>query len=56
MTMTLDAGVVLYTALSVGGDFYAPNIYNKTQVDYIASTNQATITSSTSFNALNIDA
>ena len=47
MTMTPDAGVVIYTALGVGGDFYAPNIYNKTQVDYIASTKQATITSST---------
>ena len=56
MTMTPDAGVVIYTALSVGGDFYGPNIYNKTQVDYIASTKQATITSSTLFNALNINA
>ena len=56
MTMTPDAGVVIYTALSVGGDFYAPNIYNKTQVDNIASTKQATIPSSTSFNALNINA
>ena len=34
MTMTPDAGVVIYTALSVGWDFYAPNIYDKTQVDY----------------------
>ena len=56
MTMTPDAGVVIYTALSVGGDFHAPNIDNKTQVDYIASTKQATITSSTSLNALNIHA
>ena len=56
MTMTLDAGVVIYTAFSVGGEFYAPNIYNKTQVDYIASTKQATITSSTSFDAFNINA
>ena len=56
MTMTPDAGVVIYTALSVGRDFYAPNIYNKTQVDYIACTKQATITSSTPFNALKINA
>ena len=55
MTITLDAGVVIYTGLSVGGDLYALNIYNKTQVDYIASAKQATITSSTSFNALNTD-
>jgi hypothetical protein len=33
---------------------YAPSIYNKTQVDYIASGKQATITASTSFNALKI--
>ena len=32
MTMTPGAGVVIYTALSVGRDFYAPNIYTKTQV------------------------
>ena len=46
----------MYTGLSIGGDFYAPNIYNKTQVDYIASTKQATITSLTSLNALNTNA
>ena len=56
MTMTPDAGIVLYTAVSVGGDFYAPNIYNMTRVDHIASMKQATISSSTSLNALNVNA
>ena len=56
MTMTPDAGVVVYTALSVSGNVYAPSMYNKDQVDYIASTRQATVTYLTSFNALNINA
>ena len=47
MTTTQDAGVVVKAALSVGRDFYAPNMYNKSQVDYIASSKQATLLSST---------
>ena len=43
MTRDQTADVVINSALSVGGDFFAPNVYNKTQVDYIiASTKQAT--------------
>ena len=38
------------------GNLFAPNVYNNTQVDSIASSNQATITSSTSFSANNIHA
>ena len=48
--------VVVSTAISVGGVLYARNIYYKDQVGYIASTKQATLTSSTLFNALNINA
>ena len=54
--MDQTSGVVINRALSVGGDFIAPNLYNKTQVDYIASTRQPTITVLSSFNANNITA
>ena len=56
MTMDQTAGVVINSALSVGGDFYAPNVYHKTQVDYIASTKQPTTTASSSFTANNLTA
>ena len=56
MTVDQTSGVVINSALSVGGDFFAPNVYNKTQVDHIASTKQATITASFSFNANNTTA
>ena len=45
---------MLYRQPLFGGDVYAPNIYNKTQVDYIASRKQAIVTSATSCNPLNI--
>ena len=56
MTMDQTSGVVIHSALSVGGDFFAPNVYKKTQVDYVASTKKATITASSSFNANHITA
>ena len=37
MTMSQASGVVVNTALSVGGDFYAPSLYNTDQVDDIAN-------------------
>ena len=47
MAMSQDAGVVVSIALNVGVDVYAPNSYNKKQVDRIASSKQATLSSST---------
>ena len=41
---------------SCQGDVFAPNIYNKTQVDFVASFLTTTITSTTSFNANNVNA
>ena len=37
MRMSQDASVVASVTLSVGGEFNAPNIYDKSQVDSISS-------------------
>ena len=49
--MDQNSGVVINYSLIVNSDFAAQNIYNKTDVDYIASTKQSSITASSSFNA-----
>ena len=48
--------VVVSTPFNVCGDICAPNIYNKTHVDYITVMMRATLTSSTSLRALKINA
>ena len=55
-TIAQNGDITTQGTVTCQGDFFAPNIYNRTQVDYIASTKQATITSTTSFNANNINA
>ena len=54
--MSQDAGAVANATKSVGGNFYAPNIFNENQVDYKAGTKLATLTSSNSLNYLNMGA
>ena len=50
-TMTQVPGAVISTALSVGGDLSAPNIWNKTQVDAIACSKRATIPATSTITA-----
>ncbi|MFM7981423.1 MAG: hypothetical protein ACKPKO_19115 [Candidatus Fonsibacter sp.] len=55
-TIAQNGHITTQGAITWQGDLFAPNSYNRTQVDYTASTKQATITSATSFNANNINA
>ncbi|MFM7982895.1 MAG: hypothetical protein ACKPKO_26585, partial [Candidatus Fonsibacter sp.] len=55
-SITQTGNIATQGTITCQGDLSAPNIYNKSQVDSIANTKQATITSTTSLNANNINA
>ncbi|MFM7986081.1 MAG: hypothetical protein ACKPKO_42885, partial [Candidatus Fonsibacter sp.] len=55
-SITQTGDITTQGTITCQGDLSAPNIYNISQVDSIANTKQATITSTTSLNANNINA
>ena len=55
-TVAQHGDIATQGAIACQGDLFGSFLYQRTQVDYIASTKQATITSTTALNANNINA